>query len=624
MNIIPGVSEKQGDRISLFSLLNRCRTASGTRMLNQWLRQPLLDCQEINTRLDIVGIFSSNTKVLEELRTHYLGKFPDLLRLCKKFEMGRGNLQDIVKCYQVILMIPRIHKLLILLDSPVIMTKFLSQLQSLHVELGKFSELVEATVDLKATQRHEYIIKATFDDELAVLQSKKEKIYTAEILPVFNDACKNLRLEAHKKVKLEHSDIYGYYIRISRNDARVLDPWKDTYIELCTQKNGIYLTTDSMQHASASYARLTAEYSDKQGLLVKEIIRVASSFSPLLSLFNILISELDVLSSFAELVNTSGRRYCRPLLDASPEASLYLKAARHPTVELQDQMEFIPNDCVFSRDSESGAEMSQGEFNLDSTPLLEPCSFQIITGPNMGGKSTYIRQVGMISLMAQIGCFVPCESAQLPIFDACFARVGASDCQLKGISTFMAEMVEMASILKSATRKSLIIIDELGRGTSSADGYALALAISESIIEKLCGYTLFATHFHELSKLATEYPGKVKNYTVSTCIAASEDLVMLYKVVPGIGDQSFGLHVAKLVGFPKPLITIAKLKALELQKAEIPQFDADFEALIEYGEEILLEHGSENVSGNGQSIEALISSNHKIHELNEKLNTIFS
>jgi len=353
----------------------------------------------------------------------------------------------------------------------------------------------------------------------------------------------DLGMELGKKLKFEKSPIYGYHMRLTRIDSTKIRGMN--FIELATQKAGVLFTSSAMKSKSLAHKDVCVKYEKLQKDLVKEIISITASYFSVLELMNETIAHLDLMVSFAHVSCHAPIPYTRPSFSTDADSSsLDLTAARHPCLEMQDDVSFIPND----------SKMTKGA-----------SSFQIITGPNMGGKSTYIRTMGIIALMSQIGSFVPCEVAVLPFtpFDAILCRVGAGDSQLKGVSTFMAEMLETAALLGSASEDSLIIIDELGRGTSTHDGFGLAYSIAEHIATNLECLTLFATHFHELTVLEEKVECVVNRHVQVD--ATQDEILLLYKVVDGICDESFGIHVAELAKFPDTVVKLAKRKADELE-----------------------------------------------------------
>ena len=570
LNLMPGPRDGSKN-MSLFGLLNHCKTPVGSRLLAQWLKQPLMSLEDIERRQQLVEAFASDTELRQTMQEEHLRSIPDLYRLAKRFQRKLANLEDVVRAYQVSIRIPGfIGTLEGVMDEQYkdpLDAEYTNKLVELSSSLAKLQEMVETTVDLDALDNHEFIIKPEFDDSLRIIRKKLDKLkYNMDV--EHRRVSKDLNQDPEKKLFLENHRVHGWCFRLTRTEAGCIRNKKD-YQECSTQKNGVYFTTSAMTSMRREHDQLSENYNRTQRGLVNEVVSVAASYCPVFEKLAGVLSHLDVIVSFAHVSVHAPSSYVRPKLHPRGEGNTQLKEARHPCMEMQDDIQFITNDVSLVR----------GE-----------SEFLIITGPNMGGKSTYIRQIGVIALLAQIGCFVPCAEAELTLFDSILARVGASDSQLKGVSTFMAEMLETANILKSATADSLIIIDELGRGTSTYDGFGLAWAISEHIVREIRCFALFATHFHELTALVDEYP-QVRNLhvvahiedgpppvpapqtngtvaettTASTAPHSKREVTLLYKVSPGVCDQSFGIHVAELVRFPQKVVNMAKRKADELE-----------------------------------------------------------
>jgi DNA mismatch repair protein MSH2 len=461
--------------------------------------------------------------------------------------------------------------------------------------------MVETTVDLEALDRHEFIIKSEFDDGLRIIRKKLNKLQN-DIESEHRRACDDLNQDPEKKLFLENHRVHGWCLRLTRNEAGCIRG-KKQYQEITTQKNGVYFTTTSLASMRREFDQLSENYNRTQGGLVSEVVAVAASYTPVVERLASVLAHLDVIVAFSHASIHAPIPYTRPKL--YPRASeclaqgiageTRLLEARHPCLEQQDDVSFITNDV----------HLAPSPMDIASTDPTGP-SFLIITGPNMGGKSTYIRQLACIALLAQTGCFVPAaQGATLTIYDSILARVGASDSQLKGVSTFMAEMLETANILKSATRDSLIVIDELGRGTSTYDGFGLAWAIAEFIVKSIGAQAAFATHFHELTRLGEMYKGRVANLHVVAHVddatadgeageKKKREVTLLYRVEPGVSDQSFGIHVAELVRFPQKVINMAKRKAAELE---------DFEGKDEQGEAMDVDGGEKENKPSQEEIE---------------------
>ncbi|GAA5992261.1 hypothetical protein JCM10908_001845 [Rhodotorula pacifica] len=578
LNLMPDPTGLGGSAktMSVFGLLNRCKTAQGTRLLAMWLKQPLVNRHVILQRQDLVECLVELQEFRQAITDDFLKSMPDFHRISKRFQKGVASLEDVVRVYQAVLLLPG---LVTCLERGVevededeemqdgtevqegerevqrekrwkalVEETWLSKLRDYEGNLAPYQEMVETTIDLSELSRHEFVIKADFDNGLRETRDKLEEVrdgLNEEHLSVAND----LGMDPEGKVlHFEVHSMYGHCFRLTRKEASAIKG-KKGYIELRNQTNGMYFTTKTLKSLNDEKSVLKKEYDKKQSMLVKEVISIAASYCEVLETLNTVIASLDVIASLAASAVAAPIAYIKPTVYEKGAGSLRLEEARHPCLEVQEGISFIANDCSLERD------------------VSEFC---IITGPNAGGKSVYIRQTACIALLAQIGAFVPCTTAEVPIFDSILCRVGAGDSQLKGVSTFMAEMLETSAILRQATRDSLVIIDELGRGTSTYDGFGLAWAISEHLSTITRASVLFATHFHELTALAQQV-SHVKNLHVVAHVESNpdtltgKDITLLYKVMPGICDQSFGIHVAQLANFPDEVVKLAKRKADDLE-----------------------------------------------------------
>ena len=437
-------------------------------------------------------------------------------------------------------------------EAALVKRKFAAPLRRVHSDFEQYLRLVESAVDLDAARRLEYIVLPSVEASLGSLAEQKEDC-RARIDELYEETRRALRLD-EKTLKLEGDKAGRLAYRVTRQvekQIRDLSAYRKM-ASLGTKKDGVIFRDKALERVAEEYYTLCADYAEAQKAIVEKVVRIAATFTPVISDAQELIAELDVLLCFAAVALSAPEPYVRPKLVAPEDGAqrIVFEGLRHPCVERMEGVSFIKN----------GVSLVGGESTL-----------QVVTGPNMGGKSTYIRSVGVAVLLAQIGSFVPADAAEISVCDSILARVGAGDVQARGISTFMAEMLESATILKCATPQSLVIIDELGRGTSTYDGFGLAWAISEHLAKNVGCATLFATHFQELTALANEQPA-VTNRHVSAHLDGS-GITMLYQVEDGPSDRSFGVAVAEAADFPPAVVGAAKRRLAELE--EIQEDDAE-------------------------------------------------
>lgn len=515
---------------SLLWVLDKTKTSMGSRTLRRWIDEPLISLEKINSRLDAVDELRNTLIDLEELR-EALKAIYDIERIIGKVSNKNVSAKDLISLKLSLFKVPTIKN---------IISKFNSSLFSTYYndldELADIRDLLENSIldDPSLSIKEGNIIKDSYNETIDKLREAKFK--GKEWIAALEN--QEREFTGIKSLKVGYNKVFGYYIEISK--ANYSNIPEGRYIRKQTLANAERFITDELKKIEddilgAEEKLIALEYN-----VFCEIRDEVEAAVDRLKLTAKIISELDVISTFSKLAMENN--YVRPKLNNLGKTTI--TEGRHPVVEkVIDRGEFVSNDT---------------KLDIKDNQLL------IITGPNMAGKSTYMRQVALITLMAQIGCFIPATSGDIGICDKIFTRIGASDDLAGGKSTFMVEMWEVSNILKNATSNSLVLLDEVGRGTSTYDGLSIAWSVIEYLSKgKLKPRTLFATHYHELTQLEAEISG-VKNFSVSVK-EINDTIIFLRKIVPGGADQSYGIEVAKLAGLPTEVIERAKdiLEGLE-------------------------------------------------------------
>ena len=527
------LTEKMRDKSkkgTLLWVLDKTSTSMGGRLLRRWINDPLIDVNEINKRLDSVKELK-NSIILKGDIIESLKKVYDIERLAGKISYGNANGRDLISLKNSVKQLPEVKQILSKTES--------GMLKELYEELDVLDdiyELIEKSIveEPPISVKEGGIIKLGYDPEIDQLKkaTTEGKTWIVQLEAQEREAT------GIKGLKVGFNKVFGYFIEVTKSNLGMVP---DRYIRKQTLTNAERYVTEELKNLEnqilgAEEKVINLEYkafTDVREAIEKQIQRIQKTSN--------IVATLDVLTSFATVAEDMN--YVKPTVDN--DGIIDIKDGRHPVIEkMSSSGEFVPNDTYLDKSSNRLA---------------------IITGPNMAGKSTYMRQVALITLMAQIGSYVPASEARIGVVDKIFTRVGASDDLSMGQSTFMVEMMEVATILKEATANSLVILDEIGRGTSTYDGLSIAWAVAEHIADKnLCGAkTLFATHYHELTELEEKIDG-VKNYSIAVK-EKGEDIIFLRKIVNGGTDESYGVHVARLAGVPQNVTKKANeiLRSLE-------------------------------------------------------------
>ncbi|MBI2956088.1 MAG: DNA mismatch repair protein MutS [Acidobacteria bacterium] len=519
--------------VTVLATLDETVTAAGGRLLKNSLLRPPVSLEEITGRLDSVEELAQETLVREELR-EALAETYDLERLLSKCTLGTATPRDLLALRQTLELVPRVRQAMAEARAP--------RLRALCDSLDELADLRERIAraiseEAPASAAESGIIRPGYNaelDELRQLRAHSQQ-YIAEM------EARERRRTGIASLKVRFNNVFGYYIEVSKPNLPRVPP---DYERKQTLVNAERFTTPELKEYERKVLSAEEKIAELERRLFVEVRGAVVAAAARLRTTAAALAQLDLLAAFAQLART--RNYVRP--EFSPTGELLIVGGRHPVIERLGEASgerFVPNDVYLN----------------DSTDLI-----LLITGPNMGGKSTYLRQAALICLLAQMGSFVPASQARLPILDRIYTRIGASDNLARGRSTFLVEMTEAAAILNTATPRSLVLLDEVGRGTATFDGLAIAWAVVEHLHARTGAKTLFATHYHELTELADLLPG-VKNVHVSVKESGSE-IVFLHKVQPGSADKSYGIEVAKLAGLPLEVIERARQVLREHEQRE--------------------------------------------------------
>lgn len=520
LEVLENIRTRQSKN-SLYDILNETKTPMGSRTLRSWLTSPLVDRNDINSRLDAVDFFFNNIYIRESLRS-LLHRYADIERIAARISYGNAGPRELVTLKNSLGKIPEIVSLFSEEGAvtPALISGSINSIES----LDECVELIERSIEEEppVLARTGGVIKRGFNQSLDELRNSAgtAKEWIAQFQQDERDRT------GIKSLKVSYNKVFGYFIEVTKSNLKLVPP---EYQRKQTTANGERFTLPVLQEKESLIVNAEEKFIALEQDLYDEVLsELKEKVEKILETAK-MIGHMDVISNFAHI--SSSYDYVRPVIEDSTR--LLISDGRHPVVERNQASGFVPNDA---------------EIDSSGNQIL------IITGANMAGKSTYMREVALLCIMAQAGCFVPASRAVIGIIDRIFTRVGAFDDLSSGQSTFMVEMLELANILNNVTDRSLVILDEIGRGTSTLDGYSIAYAVLEYLHgNKSSGpRTLFATHFHEMVDIEGKLK-RVKNYHFAVRDTGSE-IVFLRKLIPGASDKSYGIHVAKLAGIPKKVL----------------------------------------------------------------------